>query len=162
MSGAAIVFAACGDDKKAAALTAELAKSRPLDTIMQSVAIPAVKAWSQLRHADGAAAVETLKSAAPYDRTNDLIQLIRGQAYLAAKRPADAITEFQRVLVRRDWPRITTMYPLAQLGAARAYVQQGDTAKARIAYQDVLATWKDADADVPIVQQARAEYARLQ
>ena len=88
--------------------------------------------------------------------------MARGQAYLAAKRPADAAQEFQKVLARRDYPRFSDAFPRAQLGVARAYAQQGDTAKAKLAYQDVLATWKDADADLPLVQQARAEYAKLQ
>ena len=159
---ATAVFAACGDEKKAAALAAEVAKERPLDTLAQAVWIPLVKALAQIRHGDGAAAVETLKSVAPYDRFQEDIQLACGQAYLAAKRPADALQEFQKVLARRDWPRYSDAYPRAQLGTARAYVQQGDSAKAKLAYQDVLATWKDADPDLPLVQQAKAEYAKLQ
>jgi eukaryotic-like serine/threonine-protein kinase len=159
---AAGIFALCGDEKKAAALVAEVGKDRPLDTLAQAVWIPLIKALALIRHGDGAAAIETLKSAAPYDRFQEDIQLARGQAYLAAKRPADAVQEFQKVLARRDWPRFSDAYPRAQLGVARAYVQQGDTAKARLAYQDVLATWKDADPDLPLVQQAKAEYAKLQ
>ena len=162
MLAAASVFALCGDEKKAAALAAEVAKSRPLDTLVQAEWIPLVKAFAEIRHGNGAAAVEVLKSAAPYDRFQEDIQLARGQAYLAAKRPADAVQEFHKVLARRDWPRHSDAYPRAQLGVARAYVQQGDTAKAKVAYQDVLATWKDADADLPLVQQAKAEYAKLQ
>jgi len=162
MLAAARIFARCGDEKKAAALVAEVGKDRPLDTLDQSLWIPAVKAIVQIRHGDGAAALETLKSAATYDRFEDGIQLVRGQAYLAAKRPADALQEFQRVLSRRDGPHLNQSFPLAQLGAARAYAQQGDTAKAKLAYQDVLASWKNADPDLPILQQAKAEYAKLQ
>jgi len=162
MLAAASVFAFCGDEKKSAALLAEVGKERPLDTLAQAEWIPWIKALAQIRHGEGAAAVETLKSAAPYDRFQEDIQLARGQAYLAAKRPADAVQEFQKVLARRDYPRFSDDYPRAQLGVARAYVQQGDTAKAKVAYQDVLGTWKDADADLPLVQQARAEYAKLQ
>jgi len=162
MLGAAGVFALCGDEKKAAALVAEVGKDRPLDTLVQAVWIPFIKASAEIRRGDGAAAVEILKSAAPYDRFQEDIQLARGQAYLAAKRPADAVQEFQKVLARRDWPRQSDAFPRAQLGVARAYVQQGDTAKARLAYQDVLASWKNADPDLPLVQQAKAEYARLQ
>jgi len=162
MLAAASVFALCGDDKKAASLVAEVGKDRPLDTLVQAEWIPLIKASAEIRRGDGAAAVETLKSAAPYDRLQEDVQLARGQAYLAAKRPADAVQEFQKVLARRDWPRHSDAYPRAQLGVARAYAQQGDTAKAKLAYQDVLATWKNADADLPLVHQAKAEYAKLQ
>ncbi len=162
MLAAARVFALCGDERKAFATAAEVGKDRPLDTRVQAVWIPQVKAFAEIRHGDGAAAVESLKSAAAYDRLEEGIQLERGQAYLAAKRPADAAQEFQRILARRDWPRFTESFPLAQLGVARAYAQQGDSAKAKLAYQDVLASWKDADPDLPILQQAKAEYAKLQ
>ena len=162
MLAAASVFALCGDEKKAAALVAEVGKSRPLDTLLQAEWIPLVRAQGETRRGNGAAAVEILKTAAPYDRFQEDIQLARGQAYLAAKRPADAVQEFQRVLARRDFPRYSDAYPRAQLGVARAYAQQGDTAKAKLAYQDVLATWKDADPDLPLLQQAKAEYAKLQ
>jgi len=159
---AAAVFATCGDEKKAAVLLADIGKQRPLDTLLQAEWIPFVKALMQIRHGDGTAAVETLKSAAPYDRFQEDIQLVRGQAYLAAKHPADALQEFQKVLARRDWPRHTDDYPRAQLGTARAYAQQGDIAKAKLAYQDVLATFKNADADLPLVQQVKAEYVKVQ
>ncbi len=162
MLAAASVFALCGDEKKAAALVAEVGKDRPLDTLVQAQWIPLIKAQGEVRRGNGAAAVEALKSAAPYDRFQEDVQLARGQSYLAAKRPAEAVQEFQRVLARRDWPRFSDAYPRAQLGIARAYAQQGDTAKAKLAYQDVLATWKDADPDLPLVQQAKAEYAKLQ
>jgi len=162
MLAAARVFALCGDEKKAAALVAEVGKDRPLDTLDQSVWIPAVQAIVQIRHGDGAGALETLKSAATYDRFHEEIPLVRGQAYLVAKRPSDALQEFQRILSRRDWPRLNQSFPLAQLGTARAYAQQGDTAKAKLAYQDVLASWKNADPDIPILKEAKAEYARLQ
>ena len=162
MLAAASVFALCGDEKKAAALVAEVGKNRPLDTLVQAQWIPLIKAQGEVRRGNGAAAVEALKSAAPYDRFQEDVQLARGQSYLAAKRPAEAVQEFQRVLARRDWPRFSDAYPRAQLGIARAYAQQGDTAKAKLAYQDVLATWKDADPDLPLVQQAKAEYAKLQ
>ncbi len=158
---AASVFALCGDEKRAAALVAEVAKDRPLDTLVQAEWIPFIKAFAEIRHGNGAAAVETLKSAAPNDRFQEDIQLARGQAYLAAKRPADAVQEFQKVLARRDL-RQGDAFPRAQLGVARAYAQQGDTAKAKLAYQDVLASWKNADSDLPVLQQAKAEYATLQ
>jgi len=158
---AARVLAVCGDDKKAAALAAQLGKDRPLDTLMQTIGISQVKALIEIRHGNGAAAVDLLKSAATYDRMEEWIHIARGQAYLAAKRPSDAVQEFKRVLSRKDWPRFTSSFPLAQLGTARAYAQQGDTANAKHAYQDLFATWKNADPYLPVVEQAKSEYSKL-
>ena len=86
----------------------------------------------------------------------------RGQAYLMLHNSSCAAAEFQKVI---DHPGIVGEFPvgaLAHLGVARAYALRGDTAKARSAYQDFLTLWKDADPDVPILQQAKAEYAKLQ
>jgi tetratricopeptide (TPR) repeat protein len=87
---------------------------------------------------------------------------IRGEAQLAAHNGTAAATEFQKFLDHRG---ITLNFPLgalAHLGLARAYALQGDTAKARTAYQDFLKLWKDADPDIPILIAAKAEYAKLQ
>lgn len=87
---------------------------------------------------------------------------VRGQAYLAAPQGAEAATEFQKIV---DHPGLTigdAFGVLAYLGLARAYALTGDTANARAAYQDFFALWKDADPDIPILQQAKAEYAKLQ
>ncbi len=87
---------------------------------------------------------------------------IRGETYLAAHQGAEAAADFQLIL---DHPGIIGNFPigaLAHLGLARAYALQGDSAKAKVAYQDFLALWKDADPDIPILKQAKAEYAKLQ
>src|SRR5271169_3909381 len=87
---------------------------------------------------------------------------VRGHAYLAAHQGTEAAAEFQKIL---DHPGAVTTEPigaLAHLGLARAYVLQGDTAKAKASYQDFLTLWKDADPDIPILRQAKAEYANLQ
>ncbi|HEV3482039.1 MAG TPA: hypothetical protein VGR97_06875, partial [Candidatus Acidoferrales bacterium] len=86
----------------------------------------------------------------------------RGQAYIAAKQGASAAAEFQKIL---DHPGIVTNEPigaLAHLGLGRAYALSGDKGKAAAAYQDFLALWKDADPDIPILKEAKAEYAKLQ
>jgi tetratricopeptide (TPR) repeat protein len=75
---------------------------------------------------------------------------------------AKAAAEFQKILDHRGALALNVLYPLAHLDLGRAYVQQGDTTKARAAYQDFFALCKDADADVPILKQAKAEYAKLQ
>jgi Tfp pilus assembly protein PilF len=87
---------------------------------------------------------------------------VRGEAYLSARQGSEAATEFQKIL---DHSGIVVNQPigaLAHLGLARAYVLQGDTAKAKAAYQNFLTLWKDADPDIPILQQAKAEYMKLQ
>jgi len=87
---------------------------------------------------------------------------MRGEAYLAAHQGTEATAEFQKII---DHPGVVTNEPigaLAHVGLARAYAMQGDATKARAAYQDFLTLWKDADPDIPILKQAKAEYAKLQ
>ena len=87
---------------------------------------------------------------------------IRGEAYLAVHQGPEAAAEFQKILDHRGIVVNSAIGALAHLGLARAYVLQADTAKAKAAYQDFLTLWKDADPDIPIFKQAKAEYARLQ
>jgi predicted Zn-dependent protease len=87
---------------------------------------------------------------------------VRAEAYLGAQRGPAAAAEFQRILDHRGLLWNCATGPLAHLGLARAYALQGDTAKARAAYQDFLALWKEADPDIPILIAAKAEYAKLQ
>jgi len=84
------------------------------------------------------------------------------RAYLAAHKGSEAAAEFQKILDHRGLVLNQPIGALAHLGLVRAYVLQGDTAKARTAYQDFLTLWKDADPDIPILKQAKAEYAKLQ
>jgi len=86
---------------------------------------------------------------------------VRGQAYLAAHQGNEAAAEFQKILDHRGVVINEPIGALAHLGLARSYALQGDAAKARTAYQDFLTLWKDADPDIPILQQAQAEYAKL-
>jgi Tfp pilus assembly protein PilF len=87
---------------------------------------------------------------------------VRGEAYLAAHQGSEAAAEFQKILGHRGAVQNEPIGALAHLGFARAYVLQGNTAKAKAAYQDFLTLWKDADPDIPILKQAKAEYAKLQ
>jgi tetratricopeptide (TPR) repeat protein len=95
------------------------------------------------------------------DQPQMIAVYVRGMAYLAAHQGAKAAAEFQKIL---DYPNIafSGSRALANLGLGRAYALQGDTAKARKAYQDFLTLWKDADPDIPILKQAKAEYSELQ
>jgi eukaryotic-like serine/threonine-protein kinase len=86
---------------------------------------------------------------------------VRGQVYLAAHRGSEAAFEFQKILDHRGVVLNEPIGALAHLGLARAHALQGDTTKAKAAYEDFLALWKDADPDVPILKQAKAEYAKL-
>jgi predicted Zn-dependent protease len=85
----------------------------------------------------------------------------RGQAYLQMRKGGDAAAEFQNIIEHRGVVLNFPTAALARLGLARAYALQGDTIKGRDAYQDFLALWKDADPDIPILKQAKAEYAKL-
>jgi len=155
---------AAGQDQKAEALLAELRKARPDDTFLQKVVVPRVQARLQMRQGKAAAAVQTLAMAQPYEdgflwfNTH----VLHGQAYLASGDAANAAAEFRKFLARRDLAPFSFYYPLAQLGLARALATQHDSAGARTAYQDLFAIWKDADQDLPLLKQAKAEYAKLQ
>ena len=87
---------------------------------------------------------------------------VRGQAYLALKQGNQAAAEFQKFIDHRTIVANFPLVPLARLGLARAYAMQGHTAKAKPAYQDFLTLWKDADPDIPILKEAKVEYAKLE
>ena len=87
---------------------------------------------------------------------------VRGEAYLAVRQGSKAAAEFQKILDHRGLVLNQPIGALAHLGLGRAYVLQGDIPKAKAAYQDFLTLWKDADLDIPVLQQTKAEYAKLQ
>jgi eukaryotic-like serine/threonine-protein kinase len=148
----------------------ELEKNYPSDTILKVYWLPTIRAALELDANNSAQALVALEAAAPYELAiPPQLQFgtmypvyIRGQAQLAAHNGAAAATEFQKFL---DHPGVTLNYPLgalAHLGLARAYALQGETAKAKAAYDDFFALWKDADPDIPILVAAKSEYAKLQ
>src|SRR5947209_14910728 len=158
---AAAAYALAGEERKAQELSSDVAKRRPEDTLVQSVWVPLVSAIIELKHNNPAKALQLLTAATPYDRTILEVLFTRGTAYLKAGQANEAVQEFQKVLAGRNLSPVDVLLPLAQLGLARAYALEGDSAKSRIASQDFFALWKDADPDIPILQQAKAEYARL-
>ncbi len=162
VEGCALAYALAREDRKAQELIGGLAKQRPDDTMVQSVAVPLVSAIIELQQRNPAKAIELLNQAAPYDRVISSVHFARGKAYLAAGQANESVQAFQRVLALRNISPTDVLLPLAQLGLAQAYALQGDTPKSRTAYQDFFTLWKDADPDIPIVKQAKAEYARLQ
>jgi DNA-binding winged helix-turn-helix (wHTH) protein/Flp pilus assembly protein TadD len=170
--GAALARALAGNSSGAQPLIDNLANRFPEDTIVQFNYLPTVRAQIALDKNDAAKAVDALQVAAPYELGTPTLGIepvfslfpvfVRGQAYLAARQGGDAAAEFQKILDHRGVVLNGAFAPLAHLGLARAYALQGDTSKARAAYNDFLTLWKDADPDIPILKKAKAEYAKLQ
>jgi len=161
-SSAAMAFAWAGDTARAESLASKLAKDYPSQTDVNEMALPEVGASIAIDRNDPAKAVELLQPALPYDLAFFYeIPYVRGQAYLQQHKGTEAAAEFQKILDHRGVMRNRIFGALAHLEAGRAYALQGDTSKARTAYQDFLALWKDADPNIPILQQAKSEYAKL-
>ncbi len=164
---AAFLLAGTGEQGKAQAVADELGKAEPLDTILNRVYIPLIRAMLNLQRNQPAQAVSDLESTVPYElgagpRSSGYApNFIRGQAYLNTHDGAKAAAEFQKILDHRGVDPTNPQYSLAHLGLGRAYALQGDHAKAEAAYQDFFAVWKNADPDVPILKTAKAEYAKL-
>ena len=167
---AALAIGLAGDPAQAERLAADLAKRFPEDTVVQSNYLPMIHAAIALRNHDSGHAIDALAASAPYElgETNTSFTFalypvyLRGEAYLAARQGASAATEFQKILDHEGVVGNEPIGALAHLGLGRAYAEQGDTVKARAAYDDFFALWKNADSDVPILAQAKAEYAQLQ
>jgi serine/threonine protein kinase/tetratricopeptide (TPR) repeat protein len=132
----------------------------PTHTLAQKVYLPWIRAAMDLARGHAASAIEQLKASPPYDTNERVLLYLRASAYLAANEPAEAAAEFQKTLDRAT-NRLTTYGPLARLGLARALARSGDAVKARVAYQDFFAEWKDGDRDLPILVAAKQEYAKL-
>jgi len=162
MVAAGNALATCGELDQARAILDELAGRFPKDTLLQGVQLPLVRARIELHRGKPAEAIRLLEPAGTYEGYA-LFQTawLRGQAHLELREGAEAAAEFQKILDHRSVQPLSHFHPLAQLGLARAAVLQGDTAKARKAYRDLLELWKDADADAPILIEARKEYGNL-
>jgi tetratricopeptide (TPR) repeat protein len=165
----AIALALAGDSAQAARLSDDLRKNFPADTIVQYDDLPMIRAASALHSGDASRAVEALTEAEPYElgQTNYSFTFglypvyLRGQAYLEAKQGAAAQIEFQKILDHYGAVGNQPIGALAHLGLARSYTLQGDIPKARAAYSDFLSLWKNADPDVPLLKQAKVEFAKL-
>ncbi len=167
---AAIALGLAGESAKALQLAGVLAKRFPQDTTVQFEYLPMIHAAVALRSGEGAKAIEALVASAPYEmgqcNTTFTFSLypvyIRGEAYLSAKQGAAAASEFQKILDHSGVVGNQPIGALARLGLARASALSGDTTKAKTSYQDFFALWKSADPDIPILKQAKVEYAKLQ
>jgi serine/threonine protein kinase/predicted Zn-dependent protease len=167
---AALALARAGDTAGAEKLAAELDKTRPLDTLVQRYWLPTIRAAVAMESKDPNRAVELLKVASTIELGQPTSRLtvflcpvyMRGEAYLMLHDGNGAAAEFQKFIDHRGLVGNFQWGALARLGLARAYAMQGETVKARAAYQDFLTLWKDADADIPVLKEAKAEYAKLQ
>jgi tetratricopeptide (TPR) repeat protein len=170
--GAAFALAVSGDDAGSQTLARDLEKRFPEDTCVGFTYLPIDRALLALHRGESSSAIEQLQVAAPYDLAtpcswfgffgNLYAPYVRGEAYLAAQRYAEAAAEFQKVL---DHPGIVFTDPVrvaARLQLGRTFSSAGDTTKAKAAYQDFRTLWKNADRDIPVLTQARAEYVKLQ
>jgi serine/threonine protein kinase/tetratricopeptide (TPR) repeat protein len=163
----ATTFAILRQDQKALALASEIERSHPNNTIAINVTVPVIRAATALwpanpAKADPAKAIDFLNTAALYARANAGVIYARGIAYEQAGRYAEAQQDLQKVLDLKTHNGPDIVFAAAQLESGRVFQKQGDTPKARIAYQNFLAAWKDADPDVPLLHTAKAEYAKLQ
>jgi Flp pilus assembly protein TadD len=168
--GAALALAFAGDGIRARALSDDLDKRFPENTLVRFNYLPTLRGQLALIHGDSSKAIEALQIAVPYELGSQsqsafapaLYSIyVRGEAYLAAHQGSEAAAEFKKVLEHRGIALNLPIGVLAHLGLARAYAMQGDTTKAKAAYQDFLTLWKDADPDIPILIAAKAEYAKL-
>jgi tetratricopeptide (TPR) repeat protein len=166
---AALALARAGDTTGAEKLAGELDKTFPLDTLVERYWLPTIRAGVALERQDPNRAIDLLKVASTIELSGLTGNLaifmcpvyVRGEAYLMLHDGHRAAAEFQKFIDHRG---LVVNFPwgaLARLGLARAYAFEGDTAKARAAYRDFFTLWKDADPDIPILKEARAEYAKL-
>jgi eukaryotic-like serine/threonine-protein kinase len=171
-AGLALAFA--GDSSRSQPLADDLEKRFPEDTFAKFTYVPVLRALSALERGKPADSVDRLQIALPYERAVNGLNFnhfylgglhsayVRGEALLAAQQYAEAAAEFQKILDHRGIVGADPIGALVHLQLGRGFVLSGDQKKARAAYQDFLTLWKDADPDIPILRQAKAEYAKLQ
>jgi len=170
--GAALALVLVGDSSESQTLAKDLERRFPEDTGVRFSYVPTLGALAALNHGEPAKAVELLQIAIPYELGVPPSAMIgffaafypiyvRGEAYLAEHKGAEAAVEFQKVLDHRGIVISDPIAALARWQLGKAYAMSGDKIKAKAAYLDFLTLWKDADADIPILKQVKAEYAKL-
>lgn len=163
----ATTLAIIGDVQQSAAISGSVEHEFPENHFLQSLLIPEARATQQFEKNQLSEAIGTLETVRPHElgvgpRGGGVTPIfLRGLIYLKLRDGAKAAAEFQRILDHRGAAGFSPEYPLARLNLARAYMLQGDNAKARTTYQDFFASWKDADPDIPILKTAKAEYEKL-
>jgi len=158
----AVTAAIAGESEGIRALE-EISKDFPEDTILNFVDIPMAKAGLALHAGDAAQAIQLLRPLIRFEPSGRSLSgiYLRGQAYLQTKSGPESAAEFQKILSHRGIALRSVLFPLSHLGLARAYTLTGDKPKARKSYEDFFAIWKDADPDIPVLVEAKAEYAKL-
>jgi len=170
--GAAFALALAGESSRSQILATDMERRFGQDTGVRFSYIPALRARLALNHGESSKAIELLQIAVPYELGTPRSAIhgnfgalypiyVRGEAYLASHQGAEAAAEFQKILDHRGIVISDPIGALAHLQLGRAFAMSGDKTKAETAYQDFLSLWKDADPDVPIFKQAKAEYAKL-
>lgn len=170
--GAAIALALSGDVARSQALADDLDRRFPEDTSVRFSYLPALRGLFELRRGSSRHAIELLETAAPYDFAVPGLSFfgsygalytvyVRGEAFLAEHQGAQAAAEFQKILDRPGLVLADPVGAMARLELGRAFAMSGDQNRAELAYQSFFTLWKDADPDIPILKQAKADYARL-
>jgi len=161
------LLARTGDTARSQKVADDLVREYPTDILLNKVFVPLAQATSDLQRNQPAQAVARLEIATPYELGSSpgaagfWVNYIRGEAFLGSKQGAKAAAEYQRILDHRGIDPLNVTYNLSHLGLGRAYALQGNTAPAKSAYQDFFAAWKDADPELPVLKQAKAEYEKL-
>jgi DNA-binding winged helix-turn-helix (wHTH) protein/tetratricopeptide (TPR) repeat protein len=151
-----------GDEAGAAEMAERKDRLLPEDTRNQKMCQPEFRSIIERKSGNAAKAVDVLLPAEQYEQAVATdIPYELGQAYLTAGQGAKAAAEFEKIIDHRGWEDWELFAPLAQLGLARAYAMHGDRNESRKAYGEFFTTWKDADPDIPILRQAKAEYEKL-
>jgi len=163
LSVAAMALARAGESNRAKAIADDIKKKEPLNELLNGYSLPPVLAVIELNRDRAQQALELLKPSSGYEFGPYSLPLVyvRGEAYLKAGDGQHAAAEFQNVIDHRTVVANDLLGALAHLQLGRAYVMQSDVGKAKAAYQDFLTLWKDADPDIPVLKQAKAEYAEL-
>jgi DNA-binding winged helix-turn-helix (wHTH) protein/tetratricopeptide (TPR) repeat protein len=171
--GAAFALALSGESSRSQQLANDLEKKFPEDTAVRFSYLPSLRGLLALNRGEPAKAIELLQVAAPNELGQPRSSLqgffgalypiyVRGEAYLAARQGAEAAAEFQKILDHRAVILSDPLGAMARLQLGRAYALSGEKMKAKTAYQDFLILWKNADPDIPVLKEAKAEYAKLQ
>lgn len=136
-------------------------KLYPEDTLINSIWLPAIRAAIELQSGNAEQTIHQLQAATRCEAAAEFWpQYLRGLAYLKLRRGAEAATEFQKILDHRGYAPLSPLYPLAHLGLARAAAMAGDSAKSRKSWNEFLAICKEADADLPILIEAKREFEK--
>jgi tetratricopeptide (TPR) repeat protein len=159
---APVLQAELGNSNAAGTFLAAHAAGTHPGTLMNFINLPRVRAALAMQRGRPLDAVDALEPASPYELADYNVLSERAAACMRARRPDLAVPEFQKIITNPGIDPVSILYPLAHLGLARAYSLEGNKAKSKGEYENFFALWKDADSDLPVLQQARREYAQLQ